>query len=132
MRLIWRNGLRILLPLLATLSSACVSPTGPIAPTLSSIAVTSATPTLAVSATLSLTATGTYSDGSHADLTSQVSWRTSNSTVATVSNGGTVTGVATGGVTITATDPSEPSISGQLLLTVTNGSLTRLQPRSPA
>jgi len=73
------------------------------APTLSSIAVTPQSPgSLAVDATLQFTATGTYSDGSTADITSQVTWASSNTDVATVSESGLVTGVAAGTTEITA------------------------------
>ena len=56
------------------------------------------------------TATGLYSDGSTSDLTSTVTWSSSDTSVATVSNAagsqGEVTGVGIGAATITATDPS--------------------------
>jgi hypothetical protein len=53
---------------------------------LVSIAITPSNPTVSVVSTqpLQLTATGIYADGSTADLTSDVSWTSSNSSVATV------------------------------------------------
>ncbi|MCB1157537.1 MAG: Ig-like domain-containing protein [Leptospiraceae bacterium] len=74
--------------------------------TLSSITVSSGG-TIAKDGTKQFTATATYSDGSTADVTSQVSWSSSNQSVATISDGssnkGLATGVAGGSTTITAT-----------------------------
>lgn len=78
-------------------------PTGPSGPTLMSIAVTPATPTVAVAGTRQLTATGTYSDNSTQDLTAQVTWSSSDTAKATVSTTGLATGVDFGSATITAT-----------------------------
>jgi uncharacterized protein YjdB len=50
-----------------------------------------------------ISANGTFSDGTFQDVTSAVSWSTSNSSVATVSTTGLVTTIAAGPVTITAT-----------------------------
>ncbi len=74
-----------------------------------------------VGETEQFTATGHYSDGSTQDLTDSVSWTTSSSGTATVSNTsgsqGEVTAVATGAATITATDPTT-SIEGISAVTV--------------
>lgn len=56
---------------------------------------------VAVGSTLAVTATATRSDGSTPDVTSDASWSSSDTSIATV-DGGTVTGVAAGTVTITA------------------------------
>nr|ACH98102.1 LigC [Leptospira weilii] len=65
------------------------------------------------------TATGTYSDGTMQDLTTQVTWTSSDTTLGTVSNAfgteGKATGIAAGAVTITAT---LGSISGNTSLSV--------------
>lgn len=53
-------------------------------------------------APLNYTATRTYSDGSSADVTSQVTWSSSNTAVATISSAGVATGVTLGNTTITA------------------------------
>lgn len=87
---------------------------------LQSIAVSSATSgDLAVGRTRQLIATGTYNNGSTEDLTTQVTWTSSDDTRATVSNidgsRGLVTAVAAGGVTITAT---LATISGTLAINV--------------
>jgi hypothetical protein len=84
-------------------------------PTLSSIAVTPANPTIAVGATQQFTATGTYSDTSTQNITNLVSWGSSSSAVATVNAAGLATGGAAGGTTISAT---QGSVSGSTTLTV--------------
>jgi hypothetical protein len=80
--------------------------------------------TVAVGQTKQFTATGLYSDLSTADLTSSVTWSTSDGTTASISNAsgsqGLATGVAVGAVTVTATDPST-SIPGTAALTVSPG-----------
>jgi hypothetical protein len=91
------------------------------APTLNSIAVTPATPTIQAGATQQFTATGTYSDNSTQDVTSQVTWASSNSAVASINSTGRATGVAAGTSTISAT---QGSISGSTTLTVQPAPLT--------
>ena len=54
------------------------------APTLSSIAVTPANPTILTGGTQQFTATGTYSDSSTQNLTGQVTWASSSTGVATI------------------------------------------------
>jgi uncharacterized protein YjdB len=90
------------------------------APTLTSIAVTPATPSIAAGATQQFTATGTYSSGPTQNITSTVTWSSSSTAAATMSASGLATGVAAGSSTITAT---LGSISGSTTLTVT-GSTT--------
>ncbi|HEY0251716.1 MAG TPA: putative phage tail protein, partial [Kofleriaceae bacterium] len=70
--------------------------------TLTSIAVTPSTPTIAINGTVQMAATGAYSDGSHADLTSAVTWTTSSASDASVSSAGLVLGVSAGAAIITA------------------------------
>ncbi|TGM96002.1 beta strand repeat-containing protein [Leptospira yasudae] len=64
-------------------------------------------------------ATGTYSDGTMQDLTTQVTWTSSDTTLGAVSNApgteGRATGIAAGGITITAT---LGSISGNTSLSI--------------
>ena len=81
--------------------------------TLSSITVSSQTKSVAAGATLQLAAKGNYSDGTTADLTSQVTWSTSDSTVATTSAAGLLSSVAPGTVVATA---KLNSISGSILM----------------
>lgn len=69
---------------------------------LVSVEVTPAPFTVAVAGTQPLRATGTFSDGSEADITRQCVWSSSARAIAVVSRAGVVTGVAAGPVTITA------------------------------
>ena len=80
-----------------------LSATAPPPPTLSSIAVTPANQTITIGATQQYTATGTYSDGSTQNLTSQAAWTSSNTGVASITSAGLATGVSAGSTTITAT-----------------------------
>ncbi len=92
--------------------------------TLSSIAVTPATPTIASGTTQQFTATGTYSDGSTQDLTSQVTWASDTPAKATiVSTTGVATGVSTGSSTISA---SFNGFTGSTKLTVSSATLTSI------
>ncbi len=85
-------------------------------PQLKSIQVTATNLTLLIGATEQFTATGTYSgSGGSKDLTSSVSWTSSNTGVATISSGGMVSAKAAGSTTITATSGS---VSGTATLTV--------------
>lgn len=86
--------------------------------TLISIAVTPANQTLWINATQQFTATGTYSDASTDDITSSVTWASSNTNLVTMNS----TGLATGGalpsstaVTITA---SLDAIEGNTTLSI--------------
>ncbi len=90
------------------------------AATLVSIRVTPADPDLGVSTQLALAATGTYTDGSSEDITTQVTWSSSDTSAANISNASGFQGVASAGTssgrsTVTA---SSGSISGNTLLTV--------------
>ena len=60
------------------------------APTLTSIAVTPANPTIQTGATQQFTATGTYSDNTTQNITSQVTWA-SNTSAATINSAGLAT-----------------------------------------
>ena len=86
------------------------------APTLASIAVTPANPTIQTSATQQFTATGTYSDSSTQNITTQVTWASSNTAVATINSAGLATaGTSTGTTAISATSGA---VSGNTTLTV--------------
>jgi CTP:molybdopterin cytidylyltransferase MocA len=88
---------------------------------LVSIAVTPANPSVITGQTQAFTATGTYTDSTTQDLTNSVTWSSSATAVATISNAagtrGVATSLATGSTTITATDPAT-SIAGSTLLSV--------------
>lgn len=86
-------------------------------PTLSSLTINPAAPTVEVGFTTGLKAFGVYNDGSGGYVTSNVSWSSSDTTVATVTGTGnaTLTGVGTGTATITA---SAQSVTGSSTATI--------------
>jgi uncharacterized protein YjdB len=95
----------------ATISASLAGVSGSVllevsAATLVSIDVSPFAPSIAKGTALQLTALGNYSDSSTQDLTSQVTWSTSNEAIAAVSNAagsrGLVTGVGVGIATISA------------------------------
>ncbi|PYV60181.1 MAG: hypothetical protein DMG97_11130 [Acidobacteria bacterium] len=73
---------------------------------MASLAVTPANSSIIVGNTQQLTATGTYSDGSMSNLTSSVSWTSSDSSITTVSSSGLATSLALGTAVVTATSGS--------------------------
>lgn len=83
---------------------------------LSSIAVTPANATVALTGKQQFVATATYSDNSTAIVTSSVTWTSASNATATVLNTGVATGVAAGTTTITATFGLK---TGSAALTVT-------------
>ena len=87
--------------------------------TLTSIAVTPNSASIAVGATQQFTATGTYSDGSTKNLSSTATWTSGTTTVATISASGLATAVASGSTTITA---SLNGVNGKATLTVSAAS----------
>lgn len=101
---------------------------------LVSIAVTPVTPSIAISTSQQFIATGTYSDNSTQNLTTQVTWASSNSAVAAISTTiptmGLAKALSAGSTTVSAT---LGSISGSTSLTVTAATPTaiNIQPQSP-
>jgi uncharacterized membrane protein len=87
------------------------------APTLVSLAVTPANPSILAGGTQQFNATGTYSDSSTQNLTSSVTWTSSTPGAATINNAGLATGVAAGSTTIQA---ASGAVSGSTTLTVTS------------
>lgn len=71
--------------------------------TLSTIAVTAASPSTPMTKTNQFTATGTYSNATTKDLTATATWSSSDATVATINATGLATAVKAGTTTITAT-----------------------------
>ena len=88
-------------------------------PTLSSIAVTPANPSIVAGVTQQFTATGTYSDGSTQNLTGSVTWTSSNTSIATINAAGLASAASAGNTTIHA---ALASVSGSTGLTVTAAS----------
>jgi uncharacterized protein YjdB len=85
------------------------------AKTLTAIAVSPATASIAAGATQQFTAKATYSDSSIADVTATVAWTTSNAAVAKINAAGLATAQSSGSVTVTAT---LDSVSGSATVTV--------------
>ena len=105
------------LPVIAALSG-CGGSSGPalVAKSLTALAVTPGSSSLAAGATQQFTATASYSDGSTANVTSSVAWTSSAASVASVSSSGMVTAVAAGSATISA---SLGGVTGSTGLSVT-------------
>lgn len=72
-------------------------------PTLRSIAITPVNATISVGSNQQFSAEGTYSDGSVTDITSSVSWSSSDQTIASISSSGLAAAVAIGRPQLTAT-----------------------------
>jgi hypothetical protein len=104
------------------------------AASLVSIQVTPPSPSLANGLTQQFTATGVYSDNSMQDLTATVSWLSSNSSVASISNTpgsaglATATGVGSTSVSATLGGVSSPGV----LLAVTAATLVSIQVTPPS
>ena len=110
--------------ILAIIAIACSCEGFFVDPTLTAIAVTPATPSVVQGATLQMTATGSYDDGSVNNITTKVTWSSSDTTKATVSSSGVVKGVSAGSATI---DASSANISGSTTVGVTVASLVSIQ-----
>jgi uncharacterized protein YjdB len=93
--------------------------------TLVSIAVTGSNSATSVAAggTLQLTATGSYSDGTSQNLTSQVTWKTSDSSLASANSSGLLTTFKQGSVTVSAT---QGTVTGTLTVQVTQAALSAI------
>ena len=94
-------------------------------PTISSIYITPSAATVGVGQMTSLAAYATYSDGTQNQISgSSVGWSSSATNIATVTSpGGSVTGVALGTATITA---SAQGVSGTATVNVTISNITSL------
>lgn len=107
-----------------TVSSGGVTQTAAITvtnSTLNSIVITPSSPTITTGSTQQLKATGTLADNSTLDITNLVTWASGDTTKATVSSTGLVTGVATttsSTVAITATANNGSAITGTVNVTV--------------
>ena len=115
-----KNILLVVVAMFAGLLAGCSSGNStppPPAPTLTSIAVTPGTASVAAGLTQPFKATGTYSDNSTQDLTATATWTSSNTAVATISSG-FAKGVAANATAITIT-AAMSGVSGTAQLTVT-------------
>jgi hypothetical protein len=101
-------------------------------PVLQSITVTPANLSiLSLLSTGSFQAIGHFSDGTNPDITSQVVWTSSDTTIATIATtGGAATTLSSGTISIIATPlssvPSNPGVTGTTALKVTGGNLNRV------
>jgi hypothetical protein len=98
-------------------------------PTLSSLAVGPAAPTIETGTTnntVQMTVFGTNNDGSTTNSV-PVAWTINPASVATISSSGLVTSVGTGTTTVTATANQNPSITGTQTVTVTVGCIQSIQ-----
>jgi len=98
-------------------------------PTLSSLAVGPASPTIETGKTnntVQMTVFGTNNDGSTTNSV-PVAWTSNPTSVATISSSGLVTSVGTGTTTVTATANQNPSITGTQTVTVTVGCIQSIQ-----
>ncbi|MGA2021890.1 MAG: Ig-like domain-containing protein [Candidatus Sulfotelmatobacter sp.] len=100
-------------------------------PILTTITVDPPTPSVSQGATQQMTATATYQDGSTSTLTggtscsgNTVCWSSSDTTIATITTGGELTGVAQGTSTITA---ASGAITGTTTATVILSSVTNFE-----
>jgi Bacterial Ig-like domain (group 2) len=84
---------------------------------LTSLEVTPVGPAITIGSTQQFTATGKFKNGSSKDVTSSVSWSSSDNTIANISASGLATGLSAGITTITATSGS---LSGSTALDVSS------------
>ncbi|HEX9399305.1 MAG TPA: Ig-like domain-containing protein, partial [Anaeromyxobacter sp.] len=104
---------------------------------LASISISPSTSTVPVAASQAFTATGIFSDGTREDLTTQVTWSSSNTGVASISNAtgtqGIAIGVSSSGQGITVTIGAVfAGITGTASLTVTTATLTSITVDPPS
>ena len=114
--------LSLALPCALLSIAGCGAPTGSVAPkVLVSVSITPSNTSITVNATEQLTAIGNFNDGSTADLTSSVTWASSNSVVAKVNATGVATAMSAGSAAITAT---ASGLTGSTAVTVTPAPVT--------
>ena len=124
------NKLLFLIPIFFVITNCSGGGSGSSTATLSSITITLANPSIVSGATEQLTATGKYSDNTTQDITTSVTWNSSNTAVATIDTAGLAIAVSAGTTTIKA---SSGNISGSATLTVTAATLSYITvtPASP-
>ena len=99
------------------------------------IQVNPVSPSVSAGLTLPLSATGVYSDSTTQDVTSQVTWGSSDTGIATISNASGFEGVVTGGTIGSAVmTASRSGVTGSTTVTVTPSVLQQLQvtPANPS
>jgi len=94
-------------------------------PALQSLSITPPSATMSAGLTANFTATAVYSDGTSADITTQATWVSSDSSIATISGDGVATGIAAGETSIYAI-MNEIS-SDTAAINVTNAMLNQIE-----
>jgi hypothetical protein len=114
----------------ANSSTASQAYTVNIAASLNSISVTPLLPSIDVAGTQQFTATGNYSDGSQQDITANVTWSSSATTMVSITSSGLATALMTGSTpaTITAT---MGSVSGTTQMNVKAPNVITVSPALP-
>src|SRR5689334_7565094 len=125
-----RSNLRLIgaFSVLATLALAAGCRGFFVKPTLSSLSVGPASPTIETgntNNTVQMTAFGTNNDGSTSSNPS-VAWTINPTSIATISNSGLVTSASVGTATVTATSNDNPTITGTQSVTVTVGCISKI------
>jgi len=110
--------------LLVTLMAASCGQFFPSSNTIVSITLSPTSAQIKPTATQQYTATGTFGDNSTGDVTSQVTWVSSATNIATISTAGLATAVALGTTNITAKSGSV--ISPASVLTVSNKTIVSI------
>lgn len=82
--------------------------------TLTSIAITPTSATIAPGGTRAFTAIGTYSDSSTSNISGSVTWKSSNTAVATINTSGIASGLALGASSISASSSGKTSNTATL------------------
>jgi hypothetical protein len=93
----------------------------PSSTTITSLQISPLTTSVQPGNTQQFTATATYGNNTTGNATSQVTWASSSTNIATISSGGLASGVALGSTTITC---SSGSVSASTTLTVSNKTVT--------
>jgi uncharacterized protein YjdB len=104
-------------------SSSASTPLTVNASDLSSISIQPGNGSIAQGTKIQFTATGTFTDGSTHNLTTKVSWSSSNPAFASISSTGAVSGISPGLVTITA---SLGSVTASVPFNVTNATIVSI------
>jgi trimeric autotransporter adhesin len=122
-RLTWIGQIAAAL-LITLLVGSCGGGFFPSADTIVSIALSPATAQIVPTGTQQFTATGTFGNNTTGDVTSQVTWVSSATNVATIGATGLATGIALGTTNITAKSGSVTSPAS--VLTVSNKTLSSI------
>lgn len=111
----------------ATLNGASVSSVVTVTPAeVTALTLTPQTPGVAIGQTVPFTATAAMTDGSNQNLTTQVTWTSSDTTTASIANTGIATALAAGQTTITASYTFTAVQTGQSV-TISNSTLLTVQ-----